>query len=82
MVIVLSVIIGAILGSLSYLVYYYAWRTPTTPADRARRDYLSARRHVDEVVHNARRAMDEAAGLRRPGELRLGDDFGTWQEWL
>ena len=54
-------------------------------ADRregVRREYLNAKRQIDDVISDAKIRMEEVAGVRRVGERRMSDSFGSWREWL
>jgi hypothetical protein len=86
MVICWAIIIGvSIMGIIGYGLVASARPRPrrrSTTYDRAVRDYREARYQVADVFAEARIAMEEAAGRRRPRERRLEDGLrGSWRDW-
>lgn len=78
---------GIVIGGMVIVAvgYCFALRTlfrQPTPRERAARTYQAAAAQVDDILAQARIRMEEAAGWRRPGEQRLGDNIrGSWRNW-
>jgi hypothetical protein len=70
---VLGIICGVVIvGAGLVIAIRRAYGRPS-PQERVVRAYHAATSQVEEVLHDARIRMEEAAGRRRPGEQRIGD---------
>lgn len=82
MILASSLITGGVIIAIGAVVYLLAGPRSLTPAERARRDYLLARERVDAVLQTAKHRMEVMTGMRRHGERRMSDTFGSWKDML
>ena len=75
---IIGVGVGAATGIVSAIREHGATRRESSPEWQIQAAHL----RVDDALVRARVAMEEAAGVREPGESRLSDSFGNWQGWL
>lgn len=78
----LDIIFGAAISILGFqLIYEEYMAVGRSPKQKERRSREAAARQVDDLFDEARIRMEEAAGRRKPGERRLWDGLGSWQDW-